>query len=598
MNSSATGGMTPTSCTTSTCGSVLMTLTDAQGDLLSYVVTLTSLQLQTASGAAVETLPASTKIDFTQLVDLSELVTAGQIPQGEYTSAKITIDYTGATITADDGSGNAVQLQPVDSTGAALTTLTETVQLDSQHHLVITPGHLARLALDFNLAATNTVSLTAKTVTVTPTLVASIVPTDNKPLRVRGSLVSASASANDFVLNVTPFHMEKFSLGQITVDVSSTTTYQINGTSYIGSAGITALAAVPAGTMVAAFGTLQTGMTTPTFTATSVFAGTSLESMTQDRISGTVIARSGNALTVRGVTWQHRGDHDDDFEFDRADATVNVGSGTTVTEDGQTGSFSIADISVGQQIDAFGTASSSNGAVTLDATAGQVQLDITSAWGVVTQLGTGTMTLNLQALGGLDASVFNFAGTGTGSAGDATAAAYVINTQSLSQTGFAVNAPARVFGFVTPFAMAPPDFTAETLVNYSAVTDFLTISWGMSGSSTAFTALTASSTSLQLNLANVGQRHSIAIGPQRLDVTTLAMAPSIVPDTSSSMDAFTIAHGMSWKSENFTTFAAFVAQLASELTGSTTVIAVNASGHYDSTANAFTATHLVVVLNN
>jgi len=133
-SSSGSGGMaTGSSCTASSCGSVMMTLTDAQGDLLSYVVTLTSLQLQTKSGAVVETLPASTKIDFTQLVDLSELVSAGQIPPGEYTTVNITLDYTGATITADDGSGNAVPLQPVNADGSAITTLTATVQLDDAH---------------------------------------------------------------------------------------------------------------------------------------------------------------------------------------------------------------------------------------------------------------------------------------------------------------------------------------------------------------------------------------------------------------------------------------------------------------------------------
>ena len=51
----------------------------------------------------METLPAVTKVDFAQLVDLTEVISAGQIPAAEYVSATLTLDYSGANITADDG---------------------------------------------------------------------------------------------------------------------------------------------------------------------------------------------------------------------------------------------------------------------------------------------------------------------------------------------------------------------------------------------------------------------------------------------------------------------------------------------------------------
>ena len=102
------------------------------------------------------------------------------------------------------------------------------------------------------------------------------------------------------------------------------------------------------------------------------------------------------------------------------------------------GAFTIANISVGQHIDAFGMASqAANGAVTLDATAGQVQLDLTPLWGTITTAATGSLTLNLQSLDGMVPSAFTFAGTGTNTAADAVATAYVVNTGTLSQTGLA-----------------------------------------------------------------------------------------------------------------------------------------------------------------
>src|ERR1700749_720289 len=108
-------------------------------------------------------------------------MSAGQIPVANYVSATLTIDYSAATISADDGTGQGVALKPVDSSGNALTTaLSVAVELDNRNHLVITPGATSRLAFDFNLAASNTVDLTAGTVTVAPTLVATVVPSDTK----------------------------------------------------------------------------------------------------------------------------------------------------------------------------------------------------------------------------------------------------------------------------------------------------------------------------------------------------------------------------------------------------------------------------------
>ncbi|MFL6602129.1 MAG: hypothetical protein ACJ8R9_12455 [Steroidobacteraceae bacterium] len=578
------------------CGASMVTMTDAKGDFLSYTVNLTSLQLQTAAGASVETMPAVTKVDFAQLVDLTEVISAGQIPAAEYVSATLTLDYAGANITADDGTGAAVALKPVDANGTALMgPVTVSIKLDNTNHLRISPGRTGRLAFDFNLAASNTVDLTAATVAVSPTLVASVVPSDTKRIRVRGALASASTTANDFVLNVQPFHDQSKATGQVTVGVAATTTYQVNGMAYVGAAGLAAVAALPADTMVAAFGTLQKD--TQTFTAAAVLAGTSFENPSKDLVSGTVIARTGNTLTLRRATvWWHSGG---DFESEHHDVTVTVADATAVTEEGAMGAFTIADISVGQHIDAFGMASTGNGDnKTLDATAGAVRLEMTPAWGVVTSLAAGSVTVKLQSLDGLPVSAFNFAGTGTSTATDANATAYVINTGTLSQTGLAMNAPARVMGFVTPFGKAPPNFTAQTLVNFSGVPQALLIDWTQKGSATAFTGLTATSTSLQLDLAGVGKLHLIQTGPAQLDLTTLATPPTIAPDMAATNEIFAIAHRGKYKVENFNTFTAFVAALAADLPPGATVADLAATGQYDSAANTFTANRIAVLIND
>ena len=136
--------VTPASCTPSTCGAMVMTVTDAAGDFLSYQVNLVSLQLQKADGSMVETLPATTAVDFAQLIDLSEILSARQIPPGDYVAAQVTVDYTNAAITVDDGTGNALAVKPVDSTGAALGQLQLMVQLDNKNHLQINAAKTSR----------------------------------------------------------------------------------------------------------------------------------------------------------------------------------------------------------------------------------------------------------------------------------------------------------------------------------------------------------------------------------------------------------------------------------------------------------------------
>jgi hypothetical protein len=613
---SGSGGTTTSGCGSSSCGSAIVTLTDAPGDLLSYVVSVDSLQLKTASGASVEALPMATQVDFAQLVDLTELVAAGQIPAAEYVSASITLDYTNASITAAGATASAapVTLQPVDLSGAPLTgTITLSVQLDSTHHLIITPGDISRLALDFNLAASNDVNLTNDTVTVTPVLVASLASATSAAVRVRGPLMSVDTSASTYTIDVRPFVDASGTSGQLVVHTTATTTYEINGTAYAGAAGLSALstwlATMPSSALTIAFGTYDDS--TQTFTAQNVLAGSSAQSTSLDELSGTVVARSGNTLTVRGGLFIPHGPTPafmgagSNFAFEAGNTTVTIGSATAVTEDGQQGSFGIADISVGQHIDAFGSMSGgantgalSSAALTLDATAGRVRLDLTPVIGMVTQSGTGSLTLDVQSIDALPVSAFTFAGTGTSSATDATASAYVIDTGTLSLNATAAGAPVSLSGFVAPFQTAPPDFTALSLTSYSGALASLKIGWSGTGSTSAFGGLTAASTGLQPSLTGAGAEHVIAIGSERIDLTMLASPPTIVASTSASVEVFAIAHVKAGTADSYAMFASFVSALASDLNGTTPVVGLAAQGTYDTTTNVFTATRVVVLLDD
>jgi hypothetical protein len=443
----------------------MMTITDAAGDFLAYKVKLVSLQLKKSDGTLVETLPASATVDFAQLIDLTEILSARQIPAGDYVAAQVTVDFTSATIMVDDGTGTGVAVKPVDSSGAALGQLQLMVQLDNKNDLKINAAKASRIAFDFNLLASNMVDLTAKTDTVSPTLVASVVPIDNKQMRVRGEISAVDTANSDYTVNVDPFHdNDGNKLSPLVVHTTDSTTFEINGKPFAGAAGLAQLATLPADTVAVAFGNLQTS--DQTFTASSVLAGSSAEGGGFDHIVGNVVARNGNTLTIHGARMDgHGGGDNDDDDFIAGNSTVNLDAATAVTAAGQssaTPAHTIAEISVGSLIDAFGTATKDNsGKVTLNATRGRVRLDLTRVQGSLRGSATGDITLNLKSIDRQPVSLFSFTGTGSGADTDPTK--YVVATGALNVSSFSVGELVLSIGFVNPFGKAPPDFKAVTV---------------------------------------------------------------------------------------------------------------------------------------
>jgi hypothetical protein len=352
-----------------------------------------------------------------------------------------------------------------------------------------------------------------------------------------------------------------------------------------------ALQAISAGTPTVAYGSFD--VSSGTFMASNVLAGT------HDSVEGTVAA-----VSVSGGTTTLTVDHGmilraipDGFSFSRM-VSVTVGPGTTVTEAGQSGSFSAQDISVGQHLQVFGTyGSDSSGNPTLDASAGSALLMVTQVWGLVTANSGAVVTLNLQFLDGQPPSAFNFAGTGTSSGSDATASAYTVGVPSALQDPTLTSGPAGFRGFVTALGMAPPDFAALTLVNY-ANTNGEVIAFWMPGVTAPFASLSAMSTSLVMMPSTlVGARYElIRIGPESIDPAALGV--TLQPDPMATMARFVIAHRGSWKFESFGSFADLVTALATDLNGTTALIGLFADGPYNATTGVLSADQLQIALSD
>jgi hypothetical protein len=310
-----------------------------------------------------------------------------------------------------------------------------------------------------------------------------------------------------------------------------------------------------------------------------------------DRVSGIVAARSGDTLAVEDATLVGAAGLE---TFLGGTTTVLMGANTLVTVVGQGGTQlnSTLQVSVGSAIDAFGVATvESADTATLDASAGHVRLDTTSASGLVTAQGAGALNLNLAFLGGRAIAPFDFVGSG------AAPAQYEVDTPSLDLTNSTPGVPVIVSGLTASFGTAPPNFTASTLLDPTTIQAELVIDYG-SGTAAPFTTYNSSAIDVDVRNPNIGARHLVQVGAQMINVLGLASDASIIPDPTAANTVFTIGHAASASAENFDTFAAFIAQVQTELQGGTLATGVTAVGQYTASTSTLSATSVTLFLNH
>ena len=237
-------------------GKVQIAITDAAGDFYTYAVDVSSIALKRADGALVETLPNATRVDFAEYVELAELFTVRTVPVGTYTGMRLTLDYTGAQIVVENTAGSTATVTAVNEAGAALTSLTVDVDFGPRDRMTIVPGVPAHVTLDFDLAASHRLNNAANptTVTVLPVLFADAQLNDDRPYRLRGLVETVSVPDSVFVLDLRPFDRRTGDYGDIRVEVTDATVYEISGQHLVGAPGLQALAALTLPAPAAVFG--------------------------------------------------------------------------------------------------------------------------------------------------------------------------------------------------------------------------------------------------------------------------------------------------------------------------------------------------------
>jgi hypothetical protein len=569
------------------CGTVLIGLTDADGDFLNYTVDVLSLTLETANGRVVETLPRKTRINFTDYIDLTELVAVATIPPATYVSGTISLDYADAEIfvEADDAAKAAVV---TDQVGTALTQTTLKIRLSNRDQLKVQKGRSALLQLDFDLDASHVVDIvpTPATAASEQFIVAEVSPVDEKSIRVRGPLAAVSEDEMTYTVAIRPFHDRDGDFGRVKVHVGDDTEFEVDETMYVGVEGLRALSAAGTGTATIAQGTLN--VADHEFTANMVLAGSSVPGIDKDAVVGNVIARDGNLLTVRGATViaSDRRAHFHD------DVTVEVGPETRVFRDGhRVSDLSIDAISIGQRVTIRGTiAQAVTDALTpqihIDATDGAVRMHVTHLLGIVNTVMPGQTDITLHGIDRRRVQVFDFTGTGPSEADDADPGNYEVATGNLTLANFAAGKPIVAYGFPTAFGSAPPDFMGRTVIDFTDVRSALGVGWGSEGTATPF--MDVSTEGLVLNNQNedIDQRHHIKSGPVLIDLTTLDSDTTIVP-RASDRSVFYLKSDDSLRL--YSDFGDFVNDLSMSLDGANRARSMHARGHYDSDTNTLTA---------
>lgn len=573
------------------CGQLLVGLTDADGDFLSYQLDVVKLTLVRSDGLRVEVLPTRTRVDFAQYVELTELVTAATVPVGRYVSSEITLDYQAAAITVEKN-GAAVAAVAVDANGNALTELSLTLQLASGQPLLIAPGIPALLQLDFNLAASHQVQLAPEPVQVVvePVLLASVEPLDERPFRIRGPLIAVNEAESFYRAAVRPFWDRSGRRGGVRIHSNADTAFLINGDSAQGSAGLTALAALQPGTATLAYGSYV--RSERRFLAAEVWAGSSVPGGTLDAVEGVVLARDGNSLTVYGATLA-RADGSATF---RATVTLTLDEDTRISKPrlGET-ALPLSAISVGQRLTALGTLTHDDAnAATLAADA--VILRLTSLGGSLQLQAPGQLQLQLQlqALAGLAPGRFNFAGTGSSALFDADPSAYEVATPNAFATEHAVGAPIRALGYVRAFGSAPADFDALAVQDYSDSRAQLIIGFGSEGSATPFSSANEAGLVFDLQDDALGERHHLLRGGLAVDLLTLASSPLLAPP-SDGMDWYALRSNAGV--QVFSDYGSFLAAMNARLVAGDKLLRAHALGGYESADNRFTVRALTVVLH-
>lgn len=556
-------------------GDVTLAVTDAPTDEVdTFEVDIVSFRFQKANGASVEVLPQTTRVDFAQLVTVSEVIAGASLPVGDYPRAFMTLDFDQASVRI---SGNAGAATLVDGQGRTLSGREELeiVFPDGGFTVGARRGYFA--VVDFDLDQSLEVDAANNRVKVDTVLYAEIDPAQPKVTRVTG--LAGDFDADGFDLDVR-LGLGLVSRGVLDARTGAQTVFDLGGAPLTGAAGLAALEALGDGTLVATEG--QVDPVRRTLQAARVV----LLPQDLDEVAGVVVARTGGAgadatLTLRGVSVRRAAGS---VTFNDTVTIRTAFASTQVARRGvASGALTTDAVNVGQRLLAYGRFS--GGALDLTAPgAGFVRLVETAVSGaLVSAPAGGRATVDLHRIGVRLASTFDFTVDGVV---QADADAFDVEVGALGGS-LAAGTPVIVRGFMRPVsatAAGEPDFAADSVTDRTAAGSLLRVLWLPGATAPLATRSGAEAT------IDVSQALSAVVDRGLVAPTALAANPTLSGGTG----LFALRSGR--RLTLYTRYDDFLDGLEAEVAAGRRTLHVRGLGRWDDATGRLTAARAVAVL--
>lgn len=437
---------------------VTLAVTDAASDRLStFVIGLESVELESATNPPVELLAQGVAVDFAALTDLSRVLGSVTVPVDVYTGVRVSLIYDSPRIHLNNDVSNSTPADLYDADGGAQLAGSTTIPIAFPAPIQLDTGNLV-LEVDLDLNQSLEIDAGLNRVYLEPTLLPRLNPSAPREHAVAGDLRTVVVENDLFRIGLpAPFGQP---VPVVTVNVDSTTVFQINGVCLVGAAGLSALDTLSPGDWVQAFGDLSAS--TARFDATTVEAGTGSYNGGSDIVEGLIIDRDPTGadatLTVRGH--HNTSDHVNlafNLEYTVDASLLN----TKVVRRGSATLYDIDELNVGQNVRMFGLLDTMTNTLSLTAPTDVVRVEPTRIYGhAIGEPTGGLLTIQVERVDLRDAGLFDW------TAGGMTETALVLSVGNLGTgQGLFDGAAIEATGFFEPVSNASFDFLASTLIN-------------------------------------------------------------------------------------------------------------------------------------
>lgn len=291
-------------------GQVLLAITDAEEDFLSYTVDIKSIVFTRDNGTQLEVLPTITAVDFVDYQEVTELFSVLNVPVGRYETIELTLDYGNANILIQNEAGESFNAQAQDPSGQPITEYVVTMDLTQSSPLVVSATRSSHLTLDLDLSASNTiVSFEPAVVQVEPVMVATASINEEREHRLRGVISEVNnddPNAPTLTLNIRPMRKKQGDYGKYELNLSEDTTFELNGEVLSLTDSIPVLTGLVGTEPVVVFGQVRVtqddqGADQATYHATQVLSGSSLPWAGKDGFKGMITSNAEGQLLISGL---------------------------------------------------------------------------------------------------------------------------------------------------------------------------------------------------------------------------------------------------------------------------------------------------------